>query len=50
MKLVEGKMHIFKGKWITEKAFAELTPVNSYMDVYEMKEQPQWSAYQRVRC
>lgn len=34
-------MHIFKGKWITEKAFAELTPVNSYMDVYEMKEQPQ---------
>lgn len=34
-------MHVFQGKWITEKAFASLVPVDSYTDVYEMKEQPQ---------
>ena len=34
-------MHVFKGKWITEKVFSELVPINSYIDVYEMKEQPQ---------
>lgn len=34
-------MHVFQGKWITDEAFAELAPVDSYIDVYEMKEQPQ---------